>query len=262
MSSYKTIHQITPYKSLARCGMEELAAHQLHAKPSGGIAFARNIDGPEKRVARELILDLFTPEKWPRPLNMMTMPGVEWRFERLLLVRRQPRWTHQRKPHGTHFTGIENDRAIFFAAATQMPGIETPDALVWPVNKERFPFAEHAIKTRFATLAFANVDDALAHDWTPTPYRDIPPGWDAAWLDYTGPLTVERLRLIKRFYEKYIRSTLIVTALKARWPAVTAEAIARAGDHSAWLKKNLHGEVLHDIDYFDSSPIAQFAVRH
>lgn len=259
---FKTIGQVAQYKPIARLGMEELAEWQRTAKPSGGVLFARNAEGDEKTKARQLILDLFALDAWDRPLNMLTMPGVHWRFERKLLGSREPGWLKRKTPKKTHFTGVENDRAIFFAGSAQMPGLETPHALVKPVKRERFPFAEHAIKTRHASFFFANVDDLMIHDWQPAPYRDREQvGWDAVWLDYTGPLSIRRLAAIRQFYRRAVREVLIITALKARWDRDTSNAIERCGSHSEWLRERLSGEVLHDVEYFDTSPMAQFAIR-
>lgn len=250
------------YKPLYRCDIEELAAHQRTIDPSGGVLFARKPDGEEKTKARQAVLNLFSPEKWDGSLNMLTLPSLTWRFERLLLGTREQGWLRKASPRRTHFTGVENDRAIYFSGVSQMPGVETPHRLIKPVKRDGFPFAEMAHKTRYASFFFANIDDFMAHDWTPPPYREERRhGWDAAWLDYTGPLTRERLKLIAGFYERFIRSTLIVTALKARWNRETSDAIVRAGGHSSWLTKHLPGEVLHDVEYFDTSPMAQFAVR-
>lgn len=261
--SFKSIGQVAAYKPLHRCNMEELAAHYGHSyDPGGGVLFARKADGEEKAKARQLILDHFSVEKWPNRLNMLTMPSVSWRFERQLLAAREPGWLRRSKPRTVHFTSVENDRAIYYAGASQMPGTETPNALIWPVKKGKFNFAEMGLKTRYASFFFANVDDFISHEFTLDPYREgSRVGWDAAWLDYTGPLTVERLRAISKFYERFISDTLIVTVLKARWNKDTGRAILKAGGHSAWLNSHLPGDVLHDIEYFDTSPMAQFAVR-
>ena len=54
----------------------------------------------------------------------------------------------------------------------------------------------------------------------------------------------------------------VVTALKARWNRETSDAIGRAGSHGAWMRKQLPGDVLHDIEYQDgASPMAQIALR-
>lgn len=259
---YKTIGQVATYKPLSKCGLEELAAHQSTINPSGGILYARKPDGEEKIKARQMVLDIFSRENWDRHLNMLTLPGLRWRFERLLLAQREPGWMNRPSPKRTHFTGVENDRAIYYSAVREMPGVETPRRLIKPVRKGRITFAECAYKTRFASFFFANIDDFLAHTWVSPHYREEKvAGWDAAWLDYTGPLSTERLRLIAHFYQNHVREVLIVTALKGRWNKLTSEAILRSGGHSAWLAKYLPGEVLHDIEYCDTSPMAQFAVR-
>lgn len=234
--------------------MEELAARQRIIEPSGGVLFARNADGEKKREARKLILDLFHPAVWAGRLDMLTMPRVHWRFERQLLALREEGWMRARSPRRTGLVGVENDRSIYFASCTQMPGVETPDRVIATVKRGKHQFAELAFKTRYASFFFADVDDCFRHSWQS--------GWDAAWLDYTGPLSVKRLELIAGFFRDFIRSTLIVTALKARWDKGTGAAIARAGGYSEWLRKHLPGEVLHDFEYMDTAPMVQFAVRH
>lgn len=254
----KSIGQVANYRPLAQCGMEELAARQGTIAPSGGVLFARNGGGVEKDQARQRVLDLFSPSAWPEHLNMLTLPGLHWKFERQLLALRDPGWTRRSAPYRTHFTGIESDRSIYFASVTQMPGTETPRRLIKPIKKEKFPFCEFGVKTRHAAFFFANADDFIEHEFVPAHHER--PGWDAAWLDYTGPLSGDRLEKIGRFFDKYIRRVLVLTALKARWNAKTSRAIMTAGGHSAWLRAALPGTVLHDIEYFDTSPMAQFAV--
>jgi hypothetical protein len=250
LSTYKGIGQVTFQKPLAQLGMEELAARQRGIIPSGGVLFSRNIDGEQKTAAREQVLKLF--ERWSGRLHMLTLPGLQWRFERKLLGAREVGWLRLSKPQKTYFTTCENDRAIYFAAVAQMPGLHTPDSTLQKIKP--YTFAEMGVKTPYASFFFANIDTMMVQDC----WND---GWDAAWLDYTGPLTVERLAVISKFYNRYIRYILVVTALKARWNTDTNLAIERAGGHSAWLRKHLPGNVLHDIEYHDTSPMAQYAVR-
>lgn len=238
------------YKPLSRCNIEELAAIQ-QVRPSGGVLFARNPDREQKDAARQHIIDLFTGDAHPEPLSILTMPGLDWRFERKLLGKREGDWMRKAGPQRTRITAIENDRFIYYSAAHKMPGTDTKRPLV--VHLEREPFAERTIKTKFVSkFHFANVDDLMA---------ETTEQWDAAWLDYTGPLTVERMRLISQFYERSVRQTLVLTVLKARYNRDTSNAIERAGNHSEWVRKHLPGTVLHDIEYFDTSPMAQIAVR-
>lgn len=251
--SFKRIGQVATYKPLARCDMEELAAHYGHGyNPSGGVLFARTGDREQKDIARKSIIELFTLSAWPDHLSILTMPSAEWRFENKLLGRREGDWFRRGGPSKTRITGIENDRLIYYSAVTKMPGLQTRRALVRSVPAPTF--AEQGVRTKFVgAFYFANVDDLMA---------ETTEAWDAVWLDYTGPLSLERMRIIKNFYQRSVRQILIVTSLKARWNKDTSAAIERAGGHSEWLRNHLEGDVLHDIEYMDTSPMAQFAVRH
>jgi hypothetical protein len=232
--------------------MDELADRLRSVRPESGILFARNIDGEEKTKARDRVLALFQREQWPDHLHVLTMPGLQWRFERKLLGARQVGWMRHRAPYRTYFTSFENDRTIFYGAVTQMPGLHTPESKLRRLRG--YSFAEMGVATRYASFFFANIDDFMkCENWDR--------GWDAAWLDYTGPLSVDRLAVIAQFYRRWVKRILVVTALKARWNERTSRAISKAGGHSEWLRKHIDGEVLHDIEYFDTSPMAQFAVR-
>jgi len=245
-----SLGQVASYKPLYRCDIEELAAIQI-TRPSGGMMFARNPNREEKDAARKKIIDLFTPEAWPTHLSILTMPGLEWRFERKLFGKREGDWMRKAGPSITRVTSVENDRFIYYSAVHQMPGLHTKRAMTWSLPAPSF--AERTVRTKFISqFHFANVDDLMA---------ETTEAWDAAWLDYTGPLTVDRLKLIAAFYHRSVRSVLIITALKARWNKDTSEKILKTGGHSAWLAKHLPGDVLHDVEYFDTSPMAQFAVH-
>jgi hypothetical protein len=249
---FKSIGQVAQYKPLYRCDLEELAAWQKTIAPSGGVLFARNPNREEKDAARNMILDLFTLDRRPKFLRILTMPGLNWRFERKLLGKREGDWMRHRGAGHTKITSIENDRYIYYSAVTTMPGLHTKRAL----TKIQTPatFAERTIGTKFIDkFHFANIDDLML---------ETAEVWDAAWLDYTGPLTTERMKLIARFFQNSVRDVLIVTALKARYNKDTGGAIEKAGGHSEWLRKHLPGGVLHDIEYFDTVPMAQFAVQH
>ena len=252
------------FKPLVKHNMEELAARQYGIKPSGGILFARHADFDEKAIARQKVLDLFSREAWPGRLHMLTMPGVNWKFERKLLANREPGWMQARaKERDTIFLSCENDRAIFMAAAAQMPGLGEQSGGVRPVNMKKFYFAEMGIKTFWGALLFANVDDVMRFtEWGVDKSKGrLQSGFDAVWLDYTGPLSRERLKLIASFYQTWITGILILTALKARWDAPTMNAINKAGGHNAWVREHINGEILHDIEYMDTSPMAQLAIR-
>jgi hypothetical protein len=252
----KTIAQVAEYRSLRACGIEELAVHQTTATPSGGVLFARKQDRTNKDAAREQVLDLFGGDRWPKSLSILTMPGVDWKFERKLLGRREGNWYCKPAPHRTYLTAIENDRSIYHAAVLLMPGITHGNTSVTQVL-EGTKFAERAVRNRWVQrYFFGNVDDLMR-------MHDAAHQYDAAWLDYTGPMSVDRLRAIKQFFNVGIRHTLVLTVLRARWNRETSEAIDRAGGHTVWLLRALPGYVLHDIEYQDGngSPMAQVAVQ-
>lgn len=236
-------------KPLYRCDIEELAATQKK-QPSGGMLFARNPEREHKDAARQKIIDLFTFEAHEGPLSILTMPGLDWRFERKLLGKREGDWMRLAIPKRTKITAVENDRYIYYSAVHKMPGLDTKRPLA--TIQKPAPFAERAVSTKFIDrFHFANVDDLM---------RETDDAWDAVWLDYTGPLTVERLQLISRFFERSVRKTLVITALRARENRTTTHSIERAGGYWPWLRANLPGEILHEHEYFDTSPMAQFAV--
>jgi hypothetical protein len=251
VSGIKTIGQVATYKPLSRLNMEELAMRQRSIKASGGIEFARTTERDQKDAARQQIIDMFSLSVWPGRLRMLTMPGLDWRFERKLLGRREGNWMHKRAPERTYFTCVENDRALYYASVAKIPGVDTRGAKLTILQPPKF--AEYGLKTKFiGGYFFANMDDLMrSTGWT----------FDAAWLDYTGPMSVERLKLIESFYQRSVYNILIVTVLRARWTQAAVEAIERAGGHSEWLHAHLPGEVLHNLEYNDTVPMTQFAVR-
>jgi hypothetical protein len=260
MGGFRTIDGVAERKPLARCNMEEVAAYQRaieHRGPSGGVLFARTEDREQKEEARKLILRLCGGIEWPGRLTILTMPGLDWMFERQLLGYRETKWTTAMEhPARTHIYSVEVDRAIYFGAIDKMPGRLTRNAVL-SVKKPPY-FAEHSVKTFFIKRFYlANVDHLMQEA-----LRDLDPlHFDVAWLDYTGPLSIERVKLIAAFFKRCVDFTLIVTALKARWNRETSDAIERAGGHSQWLREHLPGEVLHDIEYQDTVPMEQYAIR-
>src|SRR5215472_1295542 len=94
---------VVGYKPFRQQTMEELAV-EVRTQPSSGVLFARTSMRNEKEAAREQILNLFTPQAWPRSLHILTMPGAGWRFERLLLGCREVGWMRRTWPRRTLFT--------------------------------------------------------------------------------------------------------------------------------------------------------------
>lgn len=250
------VHHV-PYKPLARCSIDELAAAQQardrrEARLSSGVSFARKEFGDEKIAARREILRLLSPDVMPGPVSVLSMPGIAWTFEADLIAHREPGWTKTLQKRRTHVTCIENDRFVYYSAATKMLGSRHGSLLR---NLDRPAYAECAIGNGVIdSFIFANVDDLMAEG---------DERFDAAWLDYTGPLTVERRDLIARFFRERVRSTLIVTTLKARWTKEVDRAAQRAGGYCEWAVEPFADAIaLHAIEYQDGqSPMLQFACR-
>lgn len=244
------------YKRLGLCNIEELAAEQAardrrQSQITGGVAFARKEGTAEKNLARREIVRLLTTCHMPGPISVLSMPGLSWTFEHDLIAQRDPGWTKTRDPHRTRFLCVENDRYVYYSAATKMPG--SRHGMVTR-TLERPEYAETAIgNAAIGRFAFANVDDVILGDEQ----------FDAAWLDYTGPLTVERLDRIASFFQRCVRSTLIVTVLKARWNEKADRAAHRHGGYCEWAVSPFRDAIgLHAIEYQDGpSPMFQFACR-
>lgn len=266
MSATLTLDMIGKPRALRDCGMAELAVHNIRATPSGGILFARCRDRGFKDEARRYVIDLLGDvERYPT-LSVLTMPGLDWRFENKLLGRREGDWANgSRAPVRTAITAVENDRSIYFAATTRMPGMIRPEWRTHRPIPAGVPnpavitltppaYAEHCLANPWVDrYVFANVDDLLAADSR---------RYDAAWLDYTGPLTVKRMAAIQQFYDNRLPSggALALTVLKARWNRETGAAIEAAGGCQAWIESRL-GSAHHVMEYQDTgSPMLQVIV--
>lgn len=255
---------------LPKCSAEELAIHTYGVRNEGGIAFLRNnAERLNKDIARGMVLDLFHPTFWPGPLSILTMPSVEWKFERKLLGKREGDWMRKDLPERTKFTCVENHRSIYHGAVYTMPGVasehdkkrghsntykrtQTKPSLL--TQTEAVPFAERGMRNAWVdAFYFCNVDDLI---------KDPNQKFDAAWLDYTGPLSQQRMTFIRKFYKESIGNTLIITSLRARWNKETSGTIERAGGLTKWITHSMAGEVLHDFEYQDGhSPMHQIALR-
>lgn len=245
---------IIPYKAQARCSIDELAAEQAakdrYSRVYGGVSFARKDDSAGddgKRAARNAIAALLTLDAMPGCISLLTMPGIDWHFEGKLLKLREPNWRHEPMTQTLRLTCVENDRLVYYSATTRMPGKHTLMRVL-----DRPGYAERSMGNGIIDrYEFANVDDLMQSGET----------FDFAWLDYTGPLSVKRMAIIEAFWRSRVRHTLVVTSLKARWNRETSDTIARHGGPMDWMRRRLPGVELHALDYNDTSPMIQFAVR-
>lgn len=231
--------------------MEALAAHVRSKRARQSISYSVKAPGIEKQLARQRIYELFSPDAWPEPLLMVTMPSVEWSFEKqLIYARRSIESDDGRRP--TFFISFENNRALYFAGCTQMPGVAGVKRPHLKTNR-KFDFCEMGVQSKLSTFFFANIEDYMEYQ-TLCPHDCYPV--DAAWLDFTGPMTTKRLALIGEYYRLCVRGVLIVTMLKAR-----ENDKEFVNDRKSHLVREMPGDVLHCLEYFDTSPMLQFAVK-
>src|SRR5688500_335478 len=87
------------------------------AQQSGGVLFARKENLAEKDKARSRVLGLYTIERWPRNLSILTMPGLYWTFEKDLKYQRERLGTTAR----TSIFAVERDPAIYYGAMNWIP---------------------------------------------------------------------------------------------------------------------------------------------
>jgi len=235
--------------------IDELAHRQIASNnrrdARGGIAFARKGMAKQKDLARDRIVSLFKTKRWPGGLSILTMPGVGWPFENKLLNAREGNWSQKKRPsQNTHIYSIENDPALFAAAALSIPrGMNAP--IVNYPKSERWTartVGSNAVR-RFHNCDLFNL---IRHDDR---------AFDAAWIDLTGPLTPLRMELIREFYETRVAGILALTFLGARTTGETGVEIAECGGTPEWLRRELRGDEQQLFRYRDgASTMVQYVV--
>lgn len=199
---------------------ERLADHlRLHPRVQrGGHAFARKAFRPAKEEARGWILRALSKRVWPRGLTVLTMPGLNWTFERQLLHNRERAGALKRgKLHSTFISSIESDEAIYRASLKDMPGLVATLVDLPPPD-----CATRSLRTgliqgyhRCAFEDYAYVNRAVL---------------DAAWIDFNGPITQQRLDALIELWNKRIRYMLVVTAMRGRSRYVVDDLLSHIED--------------------------------
>ncbi len=210
-----------------------------------GLRYARRIEQTEKSIARNRILSLFSPKRWPGNLNILTMPALDWTFERALLAGRER--SYSQKIRRTYLTSVESSPAIWTAALRNIPGGDTSLTLALP----RPSFAKQVARTHIIGRFFQCTIEDLALQQTDREY-------DAAWIDLTGPLTDRRVAALAALWDR-TNCYLIVTSLRARWTGqLRTDLAAHGGDLGELLMERLPGAVAaSQYTYADRSPMHQ-----
>jgi hypothetical protein len=230
--------------------MENLAAYvrMKGDDPSPGISFARStLATAEKRKgkddARSVILSRLSRDMHPGKLSILTLPGVTWRFEKSLLRIRKENVNPE--PELTQITALEKDAPIYAASLAFIPG---RDQGYVHVPGEVRCSAGSITTSKIHRYHCASFEDFAHEDETE---------YDAAWLDFTGPVSRTILPAIKALWPR-VRDRLVVTSLKARWHRDVSASVTRAGGVTPLLNKMLPGsKVEKSIEYFDTVPMVQ-----
>ena len=209
----------------------------------GGVAFARK-QHPTKELARQRLLYLFSKTVFPDTMSILTMPGLDWTFERSLLNDREPhgRIAEGKLPKRTRIHCIERDEPVYRAALKKMPGvnlttIERPD---WARNTIR----SNAI-TRFHLAEFRDL--AQSDDWGQ---------YFCAWLDFNGPITTLRFEDLRQVWCDRIQCILAITCMVGR-----SDIGLPAEDIPALMAKGFPRAALIDqYEYSDGTPMLQFVL--
>jgi hypothetical protein len=203
---------------LATRNWHDLAERTSNRKTqSSGINFHRKIMSASKAEARNSLLPMYGMTEWPTGLSILTLPGANWNFERQLLgIREVKRFfekgnKHEARSDNTHICAIEQDESIFRYAIKKMPGIHRGLACLAPAEWATATVRTYSI-ARFHRCSFEVFAQCNNHDF------------DAAWLDFSGTITMSRMEAIKQFWP-YIRWRLTITACLGRYPQSVKETM-------------------------------------
>lgn len=240
---------------MARWGTDsamDVLAGVVRANPdTPGVNFARKVAAHhsqrlEKDAARGAVVGRLTRRIYPKSLSILTMPGVEWRFEKALLRNRESAASKREgNPRRTYITSIEREPAIYAASLRNIPGAELglrhlPEDFATSVTTLRTPLI-----SRYHCLAF--------EDFVPVNRRNFA----AAWLDFTGPLTDRLIAAINGF-APFVRQLLVITVLDARQSRSVSNRILSSGGTEALLSSLCPDFAVADAhQYSDGVPMLQ-----
>jgi hypothetical protein len=227
---------------------------------TSGVAFARKAHMTTMRAkdaARWRIIDSLSREEWPNKLRVLTLPGLEWLFERELINSRDyaihgDGWKASpqgaqffRKDTATEIVALEYDPAVYFGSIKWMPA----------AKKKLTQLSPHALSTSKIEVYYFTDAETFIGD-TACPHVD------AAWLDFTGYMTPARLYRINRFWKEKCGHQLAITVLNARYPSHVKAHVLKHGSMEKWISSVLGGNVYDIHHYFDDhSAMLQIIVR-
>lgn len=224
---------------------------------TSGVAYARKCHNTvlhAKNLARQRVIQSLNRIEWPNRLRVLTMPGLEWIFERLLISTRDfsitgnqwiahGHWGYRAEP--TEIYAVEYDPAVFFASVKYMPTLK----------QGLIQHSPHALSTRQIKLYYFTDVQTFITD-------PACPEVDAAWLDFTGYMTPHLLYKIRRFWRERCGWQLAITVLNARYPSRVKAEVLKHGTMAKWIANVLGGSVYDVHHYFDEhSAMLQIILR-
>lgn len=203
-----------------------------HSRQTGGVLFARKDNPIEKDKARQRVLDLYTVDRWPGSLCVLTMPGLYWTFEKELKNQRE----RLGKSTRTSIYAVERDAAIYYGAMNWIP--RKKNGLITQVSP-------HCIRTKKIHAYYFTSAEAFISD-------EHCPAVDAAWFDFTGYITIETMRALRKFWKSRCKSLMTLTSLNGRFSRGVSEQVNKWGGLEEWIKHSLRGEVVDVYRYCDN----------
>lgn len=232
---------------VARLSMEELAGRVWENQATRGVRYAQRPSDSEKCRARRRLVSLFHQVGGGvsgRGLALLTMPGLEWTFERdLLAIRESPKKLAEgtRGPRRTFIESIEADEAIYRASLKWIPGhwsIQHRDPIPGSTATLRTPIIQRYHRITFED--YAKVDAPML---------------DGAWLDFNGQLTDARLEGLARLWPR-LRKAMAVTVMMGRDKGLGGIGAREAAIRDAMPK----GTVIDCRTYRDTVPMLQMMI--
>lgn len=205
-----------PRVALSSLDFESLAAAiRLRGRDDPGQRFAKLgiVGSTEKHRARMMARDFLLDPSWR---SFLTMPGLFFTFEHLLLQKRERGRVFtdpKRRPEKTYLTCIEREPEIYRGSLKFMPGLTHGHVK----TLDTIPGAKTSLQTPF----IFRYHQTIFEDYAGSGIR-----FDGAFLDFNGPLTDKRCKAVARFWEISQPKVLILNSMNGRYQSEWNESVA------------------------------------
>jgi len=189
------------------------------------------------------MLRLLSTQYFPKGIKTLTMPGLRWVFERQLLHNREgKKFSEQsRRPRKTYLACIEKEEELFRVAFKLMPGFTHGVVDIDPA-----PYATTTVRT-YHIQRFHRADALTLMNYY-VANESFDHSFHFVWLDFTGQLSMKRLIVIRRFWQKFIYTGgyLAITSQNGRWSGELLESIKQSGSIESTVHSYLGGRLIDD----------------